>query len=255
MQTVIGSLIIATKAVHFGEFLAELDSQLSLAYKRKLFKSRKLNLVSVIALATIFDSALDCFKHVKVAKSFGSDYQTCVLRLQNIQLRLSRWEELANKYAGSPSDLVAIDEDTHGLDDTAKLCQKMRDICLRRQRQTDVTKKVKWSLFSRERFIELVDNIQKLIDDLENVFPAEARVSKEADLCQQEASELRDEKALLELRMIALKQDTLLAKAIGKLAHKHFSKTTSFTNNMRDNAKILNQTENMTINGGQNVTF
>jgi hypothetical protein len=42
MQTVIGSLIIATKAVHFGEFLAELDSQLSLAYKRKLFKSRKL---------------------------------------------------------------------------------------------------------------------------------------------------------------------------------------------------------------------
>jgi hypothetical protein len=106
------------------------------------------------------------------------------------------------------------------LDDTAKLCQKIRDICLRRQRQTNVTKKVKWSLFSRERFIELVDNIQKLIDDLENVFPAEARVSKEADLCQQEASELRDEKALLELRMIALKQDTPLAEAIGKLAHK-----------------------------------
>lgn len=52
------------------------------------------------------------------------------------------------------------------------------------------------------------------------MFPAEARVSKEADLCQQEASELRDEKALLELRMIALKQDTLLTEAIGKLAHK-----------------------------------
>jgi hypothetical protein len=49
--------------------------------------------VSVAALGTIFDSALNCFKHVKVAKSFGSDYQTFVIRLQNLQLRLSRWEK------------------------------------------------------------------------------------------------------------------------------------------------------------------
>lgn len=64
--------------------------------------------VSVIALATIFDSALDCFKHVKVAKSFGSDYQTCVLRLQNIQLRLSRWGETV----GLGKDLTAREQST-----------------------------------------------------------------------------------------------------------------------------------------------
>jgi hypothetical protein len=95
----------------------------------------------------------------------------------------------------------------------------MRKVCLQRQRQTNVAKKAKWSLFSREKFIELVDNIQKLVDDLENVFPAEARVSKEADLCEQEASELRDEKALPELQKIALVQDALLAEAIAKLVH------------------------------------
>jgi hypothetical protein len=218
--------------------------------------------VSVVALATIFDSALNCFKHVKVAKSFGSDYQTYVLRLQNLQLRLSRWgetvglgkdltaggqsmvgalpdsqlkqaeelvghiirlfsdaEELADKYAGSAGDLVVIEEDAQGLGGTAKLCQKMRDICLRRQRQTNAAKKTKWSLFSREKFIELVDNIQKLIDDLESVFPAETRISKEQNLCEQEASELREEKALPELQKITLKQDALLAEAIAKLAH------------------------------------
>lgn len=205
--------------------------------------------VSVVALATIFDSALNCFKHVKVAKSFGSDYQTYILRLQNLRLRLSRWgetvglgrkptvieqsaagalpdsqlkqaeevvghiirlfsdgRELADKYAGNAGDLVVIDEDAQGLGDTAILCQKMRKICLRRQRQTNVARKAKWSLFSREKFSELVDNIQKLIDDLENVFLAETRVSKEAALCEQEAKELRDEKALLELQDIALKQ-------------------------------------------------
>jgi hypothetical protein len=218
--------------------------------------------VSVVALATIFDSALNCFKHVKVAKSFGSDYQTYVLRLQNLQLRLSRWgeivglgkrltaveqnaasslpesqlkqaealvghvaqlfydaEELADKYAGESDDLIVLDEDAQGLGDTAKLCHKMRNICLRRQRQVNVSKKTKWSLFSREKLIELVDNIQKLIDDLENVFPAETRVSKEQNLCEQEASELREEKALPELQRIALKQDALLAEAIAKLAH------------------------------------
>jgi hypothetical protein len=216
--------------------------------------------VSVVALATIFDSALNCFKHVKVAKSFGVDYQTYVLRLQNLQLRLSRWgetvglgkdvtaheqstpsslpelqlkraeelvghiirlfsdaEDLADKYAGDSADLVVIDGDVQGLGDIAKLCQKMRKICLQRQRQTNVAKKAKWSLFSREKFIELVDNIQKLIDDLENVFPAETKVIKEADLCKQEASELRNEKALPELQKIALAQDALLAEAIAKL--------------------------------------
>lgn len=49
--------------------------------------------VSVIALVGLFDNALNCFKHVQVAKSFGSDYQTYVLRLQNLRLRLSRWGE------------------------------------------------------------------------------------------------------------------------------------------------------------------
>jgi hypothetical protein len=41
----------------------------------------------------IFDSALNYFKHFKVAKLSGIDHQTHVLRLQDLQLRLSRWGE------------------------------------------------------------------------------------------------------------------------------------------------------------------
>jgi hypothetical protein len=127
-------------------------------------------------------------------------------------------EELANQCAGDPGGLVVIDEDAQGLGDVEKLRQNMRDICLRRQRQTNIAKKAKWSLFSREKFVELVDNIQKLIDDLENVFPAETRIIKEADLCEQEAAELHKERALPELQKIALTQDAPLAEAIAKLA-------------------------------------
>jgi hypothetical protein len=64
--------------------------------------------VSVVALATIFDSALNCFKHVKVAKSFGVDYQTYVLRLQNLQFRLSRWGETV----GLGKDVTAHEQST-----------------------------------------------------------------------------------------------------------------------------------------------
>jgi hypothetical protein len=123
----------------------------------------------------IFDSALNYFKHFKVAKSSGIDHQTHVLRLQDLQLRLSRWgetvglgkaltaqeqltarslpeprlkqaeelvghvirlfsyaEELTDKNASKPEDLVAIDEVAEGRGDTAKLYHKMRDISLRR---------------------------------------------------------------------------------------------------------------------------
>jgi hypothetical protein len=217
--------------------------------------------VSVVALVSLFDTALDCFKRVKVAKSFGSDYQTYVLRLQNLRLRFSRWGEavglgkqltgvdqpttcalsesevkqaeavvghiirlfsdtegLAAKYAGKQSDLVVMDEDADGLRDVGKLCQKMRDICLRRQRESSVATKAKWSLFSKDKFIELIGSIQSLVEDLVNLFPTETRISMEGILCDQEAREMRNEKALLTLQEIADTQDVQLAKAIAKLS-------------------------------------
>lgn len=217
--------------------------------------------VSIMALVGLFDNALYCFKHVKVAKSFGSDYQTYVLRFQNLRLRFSRWgvavglgkpstairqprtsalsesevkqaeelvghiirlfsdtEEFAGKHAGKQRDLVALNEDVDGLGDAGKLCQKMRNICIRRQRNSSAATKAKWSLFSKDKFVELVGNIQLLIDDLVDLFPAESRVSMEENLCEQEVRELRNEKAMPTLHTLALTQDVRLAEAITKLA-------------------------------------
>ena len=216
--------------------------------------------VSVVALVSLFDTALDCFKRVKVAKSFGTDYQTYLLRLQNLRLRFSRWGEavglgkqstavdqpttsvlsesevkqaeavvghiirlfsdtegLAAKYTGKESDLVVMDEHADGLSDVGKLCQKMRDICLRRQREASVAMKAKWSLFSKDKFIELIGSIQSLVEDLVNLFPTETRVIMEQNLCDQEARQLRGEKALPTLQTLALTQDVRLAEAIAKL--------------------------------------
>jgi hypothetical protein len=216
--------------------------------------------VSVVALTGPFEIALDCFKHVKVAKSFGSDYQSYVLRLQDLRLRLSRWgeavglgkqptatdqprtstlsepnvkeaeelvsrvarlfsgaETVAERYTGKQHDLVVVDEDVDGLGDVGKLCQKMRDICLRRQRGSDTVTKAKWSFFPKDKFTELIGDLKSLINNLVGLFPEEARVSLEESLCGQEAKELRNEKALPTLQTLALEQDAHLAEAIAKL--------------------------------------
>ena len=49
--------------------------------------------VSVVSVATLFRAALDCFEYIQLGKAFSSDLQTCYLRLDSIQLRLSRWGE------------------------------------------------------------------------------------------------------------------------------------------------------------------
>jgi hypothetical protein len=77
--------------------------------------------------------------------------------------------------------------------------------------------KAKWSLFSKDKFIELIGSIQSLVEDLVNLFPTETRVSMEQNLCDQEARQLRGEKALSTLQTLALTQDVLLAEAIAKL--------------------------------------
>ncbi|KAI7259286.1 hypothetical protein KC343_g2332 [Hortaea werneckii] len=252
--------------------------------------------VSVVALVGLFDNALNCFKHVKVAKSFGSDYQTYVLRLQNLRLRLSRWgeavglgeqfaagdqpttsvlpdaevkqakelighiirlfsdtEELAEKFADKHSELVAIDEDADGLGDARQLCQKMHNICIRRQRQSSAVTKARWSLYSKEKFVELVENLQFLVDDLVNLFPGETKVSIEEKLCDQEARELRDEKALPKLQALAREQDVRLAEAIAKLAQDRTTKTTAFHNH--PGVKIMNQGESQKFYGSQQFRF
>ena len=47
--------------------------------------------VGIIALATTFNNAVDCFEYVQLGRAFGTDFQTSLLRLENERLRLSRW--------------------------------------------------------------------------------------------------------------------------------------------------------------------
>jgi hypothetical protein len=47
--------------------------------------------VGVIALAGLFNNAVDCFDYLQIGRSLGRDYHTGLLKLDVAKLRLTRW--------------------------------------------------------------------------------------------------------------------------------------------------------------------
>jgi hypothetical protein len=47
--------------------------------------------ISVVALAGLFNNTVECFEFVQLGRTFGKDFQTSQLKLDNARLRLSRW--------------------------------------------------------------------------------------------------------------------------------------------------------------------
>ncbi|CZR58313.1 related to Heterokaryon incompatibility protein s [Phialocephala subalpina] len=46
---------------------------------------------SALSIAALFNNVVDCFEYIQLGRNFGTDYQTCQLRLDIARLRLSRW--------------------------------------------------------------------------------------------------------------------------------------------------------------------
>jgi hypothetical protein len=63
--------------------------------------------IGAVGLAGLFSTAIDCFEHVRIAKTFDRDFATAQLLLDEASLRLSRWG-------------VAIGIDTVGLEGLAE---------------------------------------------------------------------------------------------------------------------------------------
>ncbi|CAG9956769.1 unnamed protein product [Clonostachys rosea f. rosea IK726] len=44
-----------------------------------------------LSVAALFNNAVDCFEYIQLGRNFGTDYQTCQIKLDIARLRLSRW--------------------------------------------------------------------------------------------------------------------------------------------------------------------
>jgi hypothetical protein len=162
-------------------------------------------------LAAVVGTCLSAFEYMDSGRQYGKEYQTMVLRLSVLELRLSRWGEPVQfgentegqRFAITPNQAEQVEallghiqaEITKAKSDSAKytlptsgrseaatngtrsleeLAQRFRSRALHRQRRTPVLGKVKWALRDKRRLNDLVAGVKESIDDLEKLLPWES---------------------------------------------------------------------------------
>lgn len=163
-----------------------------------------------IGIISAFKTCVDCFDYIQLARSFGSKFQTDLLTLSLLQLRLSRWGEAVDIYhdpnLGNPNAtrqelqlarytmnqiLLVLDESrktsekfrgnggdtsvitTDDLDrNAAAAYQRIKALAASRQKSATLTKLTSWALYHRNHFSRLIQDITQLLDNLEQAFPA-----------------------------------------------------------------------------------
>ncbi|CAN9321885.1 unnamed protein product [Alternaria alternata] len=74
--------------------------------------------VGIVALAGLFNNAVDCFEYVRLGRAFGVNFQTSLLKLGIARLRLSRWGESVG-LAGDINSAHSIQQASGLLEDVA----------------------------------------------------------------------------------------------------------------------------------------
>jgi hypothetical protein len=75
--------------------------------------------VGIVALTGLFNNAVDCFEYVQLGRSFGTNFQTSLLKLDNARLRLSRWGQAVG-LSGELEDVRSLQEATVQKEDISK---------------------------------------------------------------------------------------------------------------------------------------
>lgn len=167
--------------------------------------------VGVLALAGLFNNAVDDFDYIQLARNFGKDSQTAVLRLDCARLRLSRWGQAMGldsleKLKTLPTSFASEDDverakallghilylfqdaqhrsktagaSSDGDDqeaavgiDSLPLHLRMRSLAIRRQNKSSIKQKVKWALHGEKALRRLLEDITEQVNDLIELFPA-----------------------------------------------------------------------------------
>ncbi|KAF9063054.1 prion-inhibition and propagation-domain-containing protein [Rhodocollybia butyracea] len=166
-----------------------------------------------IGIASIFSTCIECFNYIQTRRQFAKDSQTDFLNFSILKLRFSLWGKSVDIYhdpqLGNPIatqlDLdVARDIIFHILllfDDSEIISKKypipadldlaggytyndiekryievvnhLQHAAALRQKRIGWLRLTKWTLYDKKRFSDLTENISRLIDNLEAVFPGD----------------------------------------------------------------------------------
>ncbi|KAF7931552.1 uncharacterized protein EAE98_004288 [Botrytis deweyae] len=149
---------------------------------------------------SLFQFAVDTLGYIQLAREFKDDFETHQLKLDIIQLRLSRWvkllaslslaiparmrdrllsaqgeaRRLQTKLDGKSS--LPLDPESCLPTDLKKIRVRFMGFLGKRKCQASkVIEGIKWVFYKKDHFDKFVESICKLIDDLENIIPENDR--------------------------------------------------------------------------------
>ncbi|CVK99138.1 uncharacterized protein FPRN_03771 [Fusarium proliferatum] len=205
--------------------------------------------LGVVGLASSFDTIIKYLEYAHVGKTFDTDFQDSVLKLDNARLQLSRW--------GAAVKLSYVDENTVSMDavhmaesDIPKVKKRLDWILAAVRKCEEASKKIdkdgdfdplpslqpmarplhikisevvksrrnklsklelaKWAIYDKGHFQTLINSITEHTDALVKLFPANE--DEEKRLCKVETASLCESLAILQ-KAIA-KQDKKLDEAL-----------------------------------------
>jgi hypothetical protein len=158
--------------------------------------------IGSLGLAALFETCMTCFDYIDTGRQYGKDYQRFVISMGSLELRMSRWWDVAGLRASTArmsekeerqikdllgsiySDLQDAQEMAHRHNNPAMaddgsirfetLANRFQRQANIRQRRTPLGKIIKWALRNEKKCKRLIEDIKEAVDDLEKVLPQTA---------------------------------------------------------------------------------
>lgn len=178
-----------------------------------------------VSVAGLFTICVNCFEYVQLGRQFGDRYGRCLLEIDILKLRLSRWGTAINQFQPMSSqdevetvkrlltDIIQLFARAEGIaatfesqnsgkkllvyNETADLDaryttmhQSMKRLALQRQNRTGFMKKAKWALYKHGDFEYLVEHVTKHIESLEALYSSVGQFQQQLRI--EDAKALRD---------------------------------------------------------------
>ncbi|TGO13416.1 hypothetical protein BTUL_0070g00460 [Botrytis tulipae] len=212
-----------------------------------------------ISLASLFNSCVDSFRLVQIAKDAGIDFETCTIQLDLLQLRLTRWgsdvhieeqepamgsddwakvkaalQNLANLFQRASENSFEIPDSNKLQTSTGRTSQKIRDLAARYQKakgkaeggrgKLTTMQKCKWAVHTAEDMQKLLNDIVLILDSLERIIPCSKAIENLLPIELDELSKFNSQSLEIVNRVTAKRSiDPLLEQQLKNLNPRRYA--------------------------------